>query len=1154
MSLTAFNVVTNLANVNCQGVSFSVQGGQFASNQTPILFSNGMQAITHECLKDVLSYKSNNKTTLFLTDLTKFSKILTDKQAPQNIGVLTEIESPVTAQSVFNSPIGDDNYQVIKLQSTGTFFEMVTSDYTKISQTDVFQFIFQSDNSVIVQALQNKYLLTSYGVGQPVIFQPTLSPVLSTGQTYTDAQRFDYALGTQTITLYQIDDIHNLPRFQNAIVKFPTGVYGLSSLAYLTSSTPFPAQAAINFISYVENPKLNSDIKDSFLVKYDVNPLTDQSTLTVNVSTQTEEYTQNFLGLFPHEYLVQGANSVICPLAIHGLKNYQTPEYNYSFGFDYIQGQNGVRRTYENIYTGTNQYLGSDNVYLGFKADTIEINFPSDQETAFYFGPTSESVPLSSAGLIEDGAIAGEVPFTSDKIYLKLKNYNELIPDASQPTSIPRYSNTWLCSWLSGSMAGDKIWLDRYYNPAYYTVDQALSTKVMQYHDRLYAGEDYTFDIPSEMILEGGALYRYFHVGRNNRLNFIQHLTSSSILQVTKWDTSPLVDESPNANEGILYFNNPDNLQGDYINLDGTNHVLFPATTKLLTNSQMTVSLFVNTNDWQNITSNQIFGNYYNNGQSNATGSGFGLINDSALTTPIITLCDTNTNKIYNLNYRFAILQNNLYLSNSTFTGNKIIQRLPNYSYWVFDTVGRGGIKYDVNDSPVFDTTKNSVVDANFKGLYRIDQVEINGDQNLYIYDNTLKKYLILDQNGNLVGGGGGTVPVNTNSIQIDLSGNLIPCFGTQSTIDNNNSIWEIVGGNLYKNKVIFGNIGNVQELAVDADNYLWVLSSQDTVSKIDTVNHNIIFSYRIGLKSSLPVDPCFNYNTKSRFISFLRVPKDSYSNACNITTSLTEDRAIIIDLNDKQIYILDINGNIVTKLSLYGLTNNSKSNLISYGDFTGYEFLRKYNFINKVLSWKLNIAHPDGTNSQIISLPYNINNLSKGWHNFVISFDSQKGIVSTYLDSILINQQTFTPNLYQLYYLYRTSLLLGCETIKNTTLNDIISIDDGYKFTGKVAELRLYNKSLTQGEIEQLYFSSQYAANDRPLIWNMSVGNRNYIEQIKHWFKFQMPGSKSKYFNINIHNLDVPDNVKPLIESGIKSNISKIAPANTSLYKINWI
>jgi hypothetical protein len=72
-------------------------------------------------------------------------------------------------------------------------------------------------------------------------------------------------------------------------------------------------------------------------------------------------------------------------------------------------------------------------------------------------------------------------------------------------------------------------------------------------------------------------------------------------------------------------------------------------------------------------------------------------------------------------------------------------------------------------------------------------------------------------------------------------------------------------------------------------------------------------------------------------------------------------------------------------------------------------------------------------------------------------------------------------------------------------------------------------------------------------MIWNMPIGKRSYVEDIKSWFKMQMPGSKSKYYNINIHNLNVSDEVKSIIEQAIKTNLTKIAPTNASLYKINW-
>ena len=147
-----------------------------------------------------------------------------------------------------------------------------------------------------------------------------------------------------------------------------------------------------------------------------------------------------------------------------------------------------------------------------------------------------------------------------------------------------------------------------------------------------------------------------------------------------------------------------------------------------------------------------------------------------------------------------------------------------------------------------------------------------------------------------------------------------------------------------------------------------------------------------------------------------------------------------------------------------------------------------------------------------------------------------------------------FTPRLYQLYYDYRSSLLLGAATVRNTTLNDIIGIDDGYKFIGSVADLRMYSKSLTQGEIEQIYFSSDFADARKDLNWNMRVGNRSFVEEIEHWYKMQLPGSKSKYFNINIHNLNINDECKAIIEDSLRSNIQKLSPAETSLYKINWM
>jgi hypothetical protein len=69
-----------------------------------------------------------------------------------------------------------------------------------------------------------------------------------------------------------------------------------------------------------------------------------------------------------------------------------------------------------------------------------------------------------------------------------------------------------------------------------------------------------------------------------------------------------------------------------------------------------------------------------------------------------------------------------------------------------------------------------------------------------------------------------------------------------------------------------------------------------------------------------------------------------------------------------------------------------------------------------------------------------------------------------------------------------------------------------------------------------------------------MYTGQRNYIEQIKYWYQMQLPGNKSNYFNIKIHNFKADESIKKIIERIIRKNVTTLAPAETTLYKIKWI
>jgi hypothetical protein len=1149
----------NLSNVFWKPAKFNFIGNKVKTKDLTVTINNGMSFNLIECLKDSVDYSSNHNTSLFLTDLKNNDMFLEDKNSQEQKTILSKINTPIGFLSNgLSATVIKQEYDF----SSNSYY-LLTSDSFQFNDQDVLTFYFYNDY-VMVKNYYDYYLtVLSEGQIKGVFFSPRIFPD-------NQSQQFNYFLGENTISLFEIDDFNNIEKFQNVITTSlsSAGRYILQSLNNLTSSSPFPKEAVLELMCFKENENITkNNIKDSFLAKYKIKPNEVQNELLLDEEIYNQNYIQNYLGMFPNEYFVESDTYCEYPLALHGLKNYQTPEYNYSFGQGFINENFGVRRVYDQIFSGTNQKNGTPNLYLGFSSNTLEFKFNYDNITEFYFPPTTDRTHISKSGLIEDGAVAGEIPYLSDRIFIKNKNYKELIPDSPQPESIKIESNTWLCSWLSGTLDGDKIWMDRYYNAAYYTMDQALSTQALVYNDRLDNTLNYTYDKPSEMILEPSVLYSYFHVGQQNRINFLNYLSSISILQITKWDSDKL-NSDYNDYYGIVYYSDIDNYKLDYFKLDGTNHIIFPATTEMLEQYNLTISIWVNVNDWNFIEGSQIIGNYYE--------SGYGLINESSITTPVITIIDNLNNKLYNLNYRFAKL-NEIDLNNYKPTSdinifqtsliggnplsqipsdNRIIQRLGDFNYWVFDKKNKIGIKFDIDDKILEKVNYdiNDVLSENLNSLYEITQLEIDSKENLYLYDNISKKCIKINTFGQYIQTY--NFDDNTNRIEVDSNDEIIALYGIHSVIDNNGAIWEVVGGNLYKNKKIFGNIGQVEYLTCDAKDYLWILHGQDSVSKINTNTNSISegFPKRIGKTSGISEDPCFDYTKRRRYLNFVRVPKDKDSNTCEKTNLGTEDRAILIDSKDKEIYVLNEYGELIIKLNFVGISDFDEFNFVAEGDFTGYNFLRKYSSINKKFSWKLKIATPNGKDEKLLVLPINVNNLAPGWHNFMLTFDSINGIAKSYVDMIEESKEIFTPKKYQIYYNYRTSILVGAETVKNTTLNDLIGIDDGYKFIGDIAELRIYRKTLTRGELEQIYYSSNLAARNKDMIWNMLVGDRSYIEEIQHWFKFQLPGSKSKYFNINIYNLKIKDEIKILIEDAIKENIKKISPINTELYKINWI
>ena len=538
--------------------------------------------------------------------------------------------------------------------------------------------------------------------------------------------------------------------------------------------------------------------------------------------------------------------------------------------------------------------------------------------------------------------------------------------------------------------------------------------------------------------------------------------------------------------------------------------------------------------DWSKIEGKQIFGNFYD--------SGYGLLNGSSLTAPIFTISENTSALAITANYKINIV-NTTTLNVLKNRENKIIQRLSNFDCWIFDTNNIVATRYDI-EGKILTTTTNSELLKQYLDI--ITQVEIDEYENLYLFDKNTKNVVILNPNGEFLN----YQHLNSQGFQINSDSQIVLSDSDISAIDNNNVLWEALGSNLYKNKKIYGTIGSINQLSFDSLNNLWILHDQDKITKLNTNKDLFEFTSRLGIRTNLSENNCLvsfiKENKTVRTIDFLRIPKNSLGDV--------HDVAIIIDVLENQCYIMSQSGKLLNKIPLIAFTENLNFKFYAEGDFTGYQYLRKFENSGSYFSWKFKIAESNGSNSRLYNLKYSTENLYKGWHQFTFIFDSIDGYAKSLIDGILIDTVNFEKEKYSMYFNYKSNLLIGAATIKNKILNDVLNLKESYKFIGEISNLSIYSKALSDSQTRNLYNINSLSDKIKNLNWNVSIGERNYIEKITHWFKMQITGSKSKYFNIKIHNLNLTEEQKVLFETTLKNVITKISPSYTNLNKIDWL
>ena len=439
---------------------------------------------------------------------------------------------------------------------------------------------------------------------------------------------------------------------------------------------PIPKNSILRTIPYNKNTK-NTKIINNW-VSYST--FGDQNNLNINTKKSYQNIYNNYMLSVPYKTITKTK----AKYNALQLKNQQTPDSTQSRSNPFPNYRDCDHREYDKMFTGTNQIKGTDQITFGYNSYVTTIDLEPDKIT--YFNTPQEMYPndkinINDSGLVLGGAIGGDTPIVSDKIFKKAADYKYNTPYGA-PTE--EETGTWLCSWLKTNIGTDwdpsatykrnvvvnfenktykarednignqpnldklsweeipggyPVWVDRYYNPKAFSATQALEVEG-QYYDytskfeyivqKFNAENEYVFDKKSDMTFEPGCLYAYYRIGPNENQSIIntekEKLIHEGVVPAYKQDREvhPVITED--------------------VDLDGT---FFVETTSLnkTVDGDFTVSLNIDMKDWNTPIGSQVVGNY--------TNQGLGLFNKIATTPYIIK---TTSDKIYVYNTDMVLL------------------------------------------------------------------------------------------------------------------------------------------------------------------------------------------------------------------------------------------------------------------------------------------------------------------------------------------------------------------------------------------------------------------------------------------------------------------------------------------------------------------
>ena len=1093
---------------------------EFSLNGKYLYIDSGLSLYSVPLLENCLDVAINKDNLLFLTDSIHLADFVTIS-GDENLNPKEYVSSTTISISgsnlsldVSNGVLGTTDGVLIQTQD---LFFILFDGSTTISATNVPDamvfFIEFSDDLISIRNSYNQYITFdpyTFNIG----FSAQLVP-----DTY-NIQHFSYIIDGKNVILTTATTLLSSQR--TVYFDTITGVLSTDS-----ATNPFTSNHIFVFGSFADSGINNFRAAQSNWVTYDRK---DQSVAIVDNKSILDTQ-HNLLVSTPFKTL----NTNSLDVNINNLKNYQTPEYGYIVKDSLPYGRN-----YNKLIAGVNQDYGYENLYLTYDADTQEIRFEKDQYTYFHFAPTAEVHPLSSSSLVNSGSIAGKTPWRSDKIFKKQADYKKY---SNWGNSIKQDGN-WFCSWLSGNYDANTspVWMDRYYDPNYapiaggsltYSLLTAIGNNLVQ-----DIQNPIIWDTPSTMSFEPGGLYIYHHVGETRNNEIISNLKTYAglVLDFTSWGSETSSTIRDNSNSGYdgnifgfeLSANQVaiENVTNKGYNVNGT-YGYVEKIDPIFSNNELTISCYIHASDWGNIIGDQIVGNYYN--------GGIGIFNNNKILTPYITLYDPLSGYVFHLNTSFNVLNKTVFAPHENGIPIAFAKSAYDENYHILDS-NQNILVYDIEN-----VLQNIIsLKAVLSPTVSAEQMLIDGEYNYHLLDKIASHYYKISPTGTILASFdisiGDYFVLDYNNIA-----HFSPVVNVKGgAINSKGNIYFITNNYLYRDNIIIWQGANIESILCDEDDNIWLLYGSSNIAKLDSVN-NLVFASPTPQSTS-------------------GVGKRSMSYVCELLTKGISKSVIIFDNRTQYAHKMTTDGSFTnsTPVSAFtgSLINLNDLSLLGVSD-NGFEFQRKYiapYIISPGISVKafLREQYINGGDLKI-----KLQASTKDFHgtkHIAVTFNYANGTIKMYVDGNIVSSQNFDPFKYHISSNKNIlSLVIGTNSSKRDVLINDLQQPGYYTFDGVVGDLRIFTTELDEWDIKALE-KNVFTVAYQPLVWNMPIGSRNYVEEIERFFKHKMPGNKSQFFNIRLSGLNITDSVtRGLIEDSIKSVLTRINPVHVTLKQIIW-